>query len=126
MKNKYSLDQYLNLEAWMKDAAAHESPETNSSLISSIHTHRKRRQHEYHLSTRHLLHICLVLLFSTEITSMQCDMIHFQQKRLNKDSLELLEKMGGSFPFLSQCSNENQIQDYPGYFPALTITERGC
>ncbi|XP_019377411.1 PREDICTED: interferon epsilon-like [Gavialis gangeticus] len=56
------------------------------------------------MSTMRLLHICLILLFSTEISSQHCDLLSFQQKKLNKDSLELLEKMGGNFPF--QCFNE--------------------
>ncbi|XP_065405696.1 interferon beta-like [Chrysemys picta bellii] len=51
-----------------------------------------------------LLHVCLVLLFSTEISSRLCTMLHFQQNKVNKESLELLQKMSGNFP--SQCINE--------------------
>ncbi|KAH1168656.1 hypothetical protein KIL84_013246, partial [Mauremys mutica] len=43
-------------------------------------------------------------LFSTEILSQLCTMLHFQQKKVNKESLELLKKMSGNFP--SQCINE--------------------
>ncbi|XP_065405693.1 interferon beta-like [Chrysemys picta bellii] len=51
-----------------------------------------------------LLHVCLVLLFSTEISSRLCTMLHFQQNKVNRESLELLQKMSGNFP--SQCINE--------------------
>uniref|UniRef100_A0A8C4YQZ0 Interferon alpha n=1 Tax=Gopherus evgoodei TaxID=1825980 RepID=A0A8C4YQZ0_9SAUR len=51
-----------------------------------------------------LLHVCLMLLFSTEISSRLCTMLHFQQNKVNKESLELLQKMSGNFP--SQCINE--------------------
>uniref|UniRef100_A0A8C3RV91 Uncharacterized protein n=1 Tax=Chelydra serpentina TaxID=8475 RepID=A0A8C3RV91_CHESE len=56
------------------------------------------------MTTRCLLHVCLVLLFSTEISSRLCTMLHFQQNKVNKESLELLEKVSGNFP--SQCINE--------------------
>uniref|UniRef100_A0A8C0GWH4 Uncharacterized protein n=1 Tax=Chelonoidis abingdonii TaxID=106734 RepID=A0A8C0GWH4_CHEAB len=51
-----------------------------------------------------LLHVCLVLLFATEISSRFCTMLHFQQNTANKESLELLQKMRGNFP--SQCIHE--------------------
>uniref|UniRef100_A0A8C4WN98 Uncharacterized protein n=2 Tax=Gopherus evgoodei TaxID=1825980 RepID=A0A8C4WN98_9SAUR len=44
---------------------------------------------------------CLTLLFSIEISSQLCTMLHFQQNKVNKESLELLKKMSGIFP--SQC-----------------------
>ncbi|XP_074810216.1 interferon epsilon-like [Natator depressus] len=56
------------------------------------------------MTTRFLLHICLILLFSTEISSRLCTMLHFQQNKVNKESLELLQKRSGNFP--SQCINE--------------------
>ncbi|KAM7165568.1 interferon beta-like [Macrochelys suwanniensis] len=56
------------------------------------------------MTTRCLLHICVILLFSTEISSRLCTMLHFQQNKVNKESLELLEKVSGNFP--SQCINE--------------------
>uniref|UniRef100_A0A8C8RUM4 Uncharacterized protein n=1 Tax=Pelusios castaneus TaxID=367368 RepID=A0A8C8RUM4_9SAUR len=56
------------------------------------------------MTNRCLLHICLILLFSTEISSLHCTALYFQQNKLNQDSLELLEKMRGNFP--SQCINE--------------------
>ncbi|XP_037758999.1 interferon beta-like [Chelonia mydas] len=56
------------------------------------------------MTTRCLLHICLILLFSTEISSQLCTMLHFQQNKVNKESLELLEKVSGNLP--SQCINE--------------------
>uniref|UniRef100_A0A674INW3 Uncharacterized protein n=1 Tax=Terrapene triunguis TaxID=2587831 RepID=A0A674INW3_9SAUR len=55
-------------------------------------------------TTRCLLHACLVLLFSTEISSRLCTMLHFQQNKMNKESLELLKKRNRNFP--SQCINE--------------------
>ncbi|XP_050801396.1 interferon epsilon-like [Gopherus flavomarginatus] len=56
------------------------------------------------MTSRCLLHVCLILLFSTEISSRLCTMLHFQQNKMNKESLELLQKMSGNFP--SQCINE--------------------
>ncbi|XP_023961202.1 interferon beta-like [Chrysemys picta bellii] len=56
------------------------------------------------MTTRCLLHVCLVLLFCTEISSRLCTMLHFQQNKVNKESLELLQKMSGNFP--SKCINE--------------------
>ncbi|XP_050801398.1 interferon epsilon-like [Gopherus flavomarginatus] len=56
------------------------------------------------MTSRCLLHVCLMLLFSTEISSRLCTMLHFQQNKMNKESLELLQKMSGNFP--SQCINE--------------------
>ncbi|XP_039398733.1 interferon beta-like [Mauremys reevesii] len=56
------------------------------------------------MTTRCLLHVCFMLLFSTEISSRLCTMLHFQQNKMNKESLELLQKMSGNFP--SQCINE--------------------
>ncbi|XP_044876319.1 interferon epsilon-like [Mauremys mutica] len=53
-----------------------------------------------------LLHICLVMLFSIEISSLDCTILHFQQNKMNTESLELLSKMGGQFPL--QCLNENR------------------
>uniref|UniRef100_A0A8C8RU61 Uncharacterized protein n=1 Tax=Pelusios castaneus TaxID=367368 RepID=A0A8C8RU61_9SAUR len=51
-----------------------------------------------------LLHFSLIMLFSTEISSLHCTALYFQQNKLNQDSLELLEKMRGNIP--SQCINE--------------------
>ncbi|XP_039398736.1 interferon epsilon-like [Mauremys reevesii] len=56
------------------------------------------------MTTKCLLHVCLVLLFSAEISSRLCTVLHFQQNKMNKESLELLQKMSGNFP--SQCINE--------------------
>ncbi|KAM9138375.1 interferon beta-like [Pangshura tecta] len=56
------------------------------------------------MTARCLLHVCLMLLFSTEISAQLCTMLHFQQNKVNKESLELLQKMSGNFP--SQCINE--------------------
>uniref|UniRef100_A0A8C8RKN3 Uncharacterized protein n=1 Tax=Pelusios castaneus TaxID=367368 RepID=A0A8C8RKN3_9SAUR len=58
------------------------------------------------MATMCLLNICLVLLFSTEIYSLDCKMLHLQQNKVNMKSLELLSKMGGQFPL--QCLNENR------------------
>ncbi|XP_067409585.1 interferon beta-like [Emydura macquarii macquarii] len=54
--------------------------------------------------TRCLLLFCLVLLFSSEISCLDCNRLHVLQKKMNSESLEHLEKMGGNFPF--QCLNE--------------------
>uniref|UniRef100_A0A8C4XXP0 Uncharacterized protein n=1 Tax=Gopherus evgoodei TaxID=1825980 RepID=A0A8C4XXP0_9SAUR len=59
-------------------------------------------QHE--LAGLCLLHVCLTLLFSIEISSQLCTMLHFQQNKMNKEILELLKKMSGIFP--SQCIRE--------------------
>ncbi|KAM9138999.1 interferon beta-like [Pangshura tecta] len=56
------------------------------------------------MTTRCLLHACLVLLLSTKISFRLCTMLHVQQNKMNKESLELLQKMSGNFP--SQCINE--------------------
>ncbi|XP_067409541.1 interferon epsilon-like [Emydura macquarii macquarii] len=63
------------------------------------------------MTTMCLLHICLVLLFSTEIYSLDCNLLHFQQNKVNTESLELLNKMGGQFPL--QCLNENRNFEFP-------------
>ncbi|EMP34036.1 Interferon beta [Chelonia mydas] len=57
------------------------------------------------MTTLSFLHICLVLLFSTKTSSVDSNMLHFQQNKVNQASLQLLEKMGGQFPV--QCLNEN-------------------
>uniref|UniRef100_A0A674J9Q0 Interferon beta n=1 Tax=Terrapene triunguis TaxID=2587831 RepID=A0A674J9Q0_9SAUR len=51
-----------------------------------------------------LLQFCLMLLFSSEISCLDCNRIYVLQTRMNNESLEHLEKMGGNFPF--QCLNE--------------------
>ncbi|XP_050800206.1 interferon beta-like [Gopherus flavomarginatus] len=59
------------------------------------------------MTSRCLLHVCLILLFSNEISSRLCTMLHFQQNKVNKESLELLKKMSGNFP--SQCICERTV-----------------
>uniref|UniRef100_A0A8C3I161 Uncharacterized protein n=1 Tax=Chrysemys picta bellii TaxID=8478 RepID=A0A8C3I161_CHRPI len=54
--------------------------------------------------SRSLLQFCLMLLFSSEISCLDCNRIYVLQTRMNSESLEHLEKMGGNFPF--QCLNE--------------------
>ncbi|XP_077674167.1 interferon beta-like [Eretmochelys imbricata] len=54
--------------------------------------------------SRSLLQFCLVLLFSSEISCLDCNRLHVLQIRMNSESFERLEKMGGNFPF--QCLNE--------------------
>ncbi|XP_074984361.1 interferon beta-like [Caretta caretta] len=54
--------------------------------------------------SRSLLQFCLVLHFSSEISCLDCNRLHVLQTRMNSESLEHLEKMGGNFPF--QCLNE--------------------
>ncbi|KAM7166300.1 interferon kappa-like [Macrochelys suwanniensis] len=53
---------------------------------------------------RWLLQCCLMLLFSSEISCLDCNRIYVIETRMNSESLERLEKMGGNFPF--QCLNE--------------------
>ncbi|XP_065261991.1 interferon beta-like [Emys orbicularis] len=53
---------------------------------------------------RWLLQFCLVLLFSSEISCLDYNRIYVLQTRMNNESLEHLDKMGGNFPF--QCLNE--------------------
>ncbi|CAM2114612.1 unnamed protein product [Caretta caretta] len=54
--------------------------------------------------SRSLLQFCLVLHFSSEISCLDCNRLHVLQIRMNSESFERLEKMGGNFPF--QCLNE--------------------
>ncbi|XP_074850209.1 interferon beta-like [Carettochelys insculpta] len=56
------------------------------------------------MTSKCLLHICLLLLFSTEISAQLCTMLHFQQNKVNKESLELLEKMSRNS--IAQCLHE--------------------
>ncbi|XP_074809900.1 interferon beta-like [Natator depressus] len=54
--------------------------------------------------SRTLLQFCFVLLFSREISCLDCNRLHVLQNRMKSESFERLEKMGGNFPF--QCLNE--------------------
>ncbi|XP_074850210.1 interferon beta-like [Carettochelys insculpta] len=58
------------------------------------------------MTSRCLLHVCLLLLFSTEISSRLCTMLQFQQNKMNKESLELLEKMSRNS--IAQCLHERE------------------
>nr|UYF04965.1 interferon 1 [Pelodiscus sinensis] len=53
---------------------------------------------------RSLLPFSLMLLLSSETSCLDCNRIHVLQSKMNSESLEHLEKMGGPFPF--QCLNE--------------------
>ncbi|XP_074850936.1 interferon beta-like [Carettochelys insculpta] len=53
---------------------------------------------------RSFLHFCLMLLFSSEISCLDCRRLHVLQTKMNRKSLEHLEEMGGNFPF--QCVHE--------------------
>uniref|UniRef100_A0A8C0HE23 Uncharacterized protein n=1 Tax=Chelonoidis abingdonii TaxID=106734 RepID=A0A8C0HE23_CHEAB len=68
------------------------------------------------MTSRCLLHVCLTLLFSIEISSRLCTMFHFQQNKVNKESLELLKKMSGIFP--SQC-----IQEWTAFKPTQEVSQ---
>ncbi|XP_050800199.1 interferon beta-like [Gopherus flavomarginatus] len=57
--------------------------------------------------SRSLLQFCLMLLFSSKISCLDCNRIYVLQTRMNRESLEHLEKMGGNFPF--QCLNEKTV-----------------
>ncbi|XP_050800195.1 interferon beta-like [Gopherus flavomarginatus] len=74
------------------------------------------------MTTRCLLHVCLVLLFSTEISSRLCTMLHFQKNTVNKESLELLQKMSGNFP--SQCINERAAFKLTQNVIELSVTQK--
>ncbi|KAG6936497.1 interleukin 6 (interferon, beta 2) [Chelydra serpentina] len=76
---------------------------TLNKLESQGSPHRKRlyKHHHDHLC---FLHVCLVLLFSSEISSRLCTMLHFQENKMNKENLERLQKISRNFP--SQCINE--------------------
>uniref|UniRef100_A0A8C0HBZ3 Uncharacterized protein n=1 Tax=Chelonoidis abingdonii TaxID=106734 RepID=A0A8C0HBZ3_CHEAB len=54
-----------------------------------------------------LLQFCLMLLFSSKISCLDCNRISVLQTRMNRESLEHLEKMGGNFPF--QCLKEKTV-----------------
>ncbi|XP_073202381.1 interferon beta-like [Lepidochelys kempii] len=54
--------------------------------------------------SRSLPQFCLVLLFSSEMSCLDCNRLHVLQIRMNSESFERLEKMGGNFPF--QCLSE--------------------
>ncbi|XP_030422789.1 interferon epsilon-like [Gopherus evgoodei] len=69
-------------------------------------TSRRGRVKEDLMITMCLLHISLVMLFSTEISSLDCTILLFQQNKMNTESLELLSKIGGQFPL--RCLKENR------------------
>uniref|UniRef100_A0A8C8RUM1 Uncharacterized protein n=1 Tax=Pelusios castaneus TaxID=367368 RepID=A0A8C8RUM1_9SAUR len=56
------------------------------------------------MTNRSLLQLCLLGLLSREISCLDCDRLHVLQRKMNSQSLEHLEKLGGNFPL--QCLNE--------------------
>ncbi|XP_030422801.1 interferon epsilon-like [Gopherus evgoodei] len=74
------------------------------------------------MTTRCLLNVCLVLLFSTEISSRLCTMLHFQKNTVNKESLELLKKMSRNFP--SQCINKRAAFKLTQNVTELSVTQK--
>ncbi|XP_073199283.1 interferon epsilon-like [Lepidochelys kempii] len=84
-----------------KDTADDVGPSRNSSLKVP---HKEKDCFDIFVTTRCVPRVCLVLLFFTEISSRLCTMLHFQQNKMNKESLEHLKKMSGKFP--SQGINE--------------------
>uniref|UniRef100_A0A674K0U8 Interferon kappa n=1 Tax=Terrapene triunguis TaxID=2587831 RepID=A0A674K0U8_9SAUR len=90
------------------------------NLLTSIKKESRKTKEDL-MITMCLLHICLVMLFSIEISSLDCTMLHFQQNKMNMESLELLSKMGGQFPL--QCLNENRNFRLPQKFLKLRQKE---
>ncbi|XP_039399574.1 interferon beta-like [Mauremys reevesii] len=58
-----------------------------------------------------LWQICLVLLCSAGIMSLDCNLLRHQQSRFNWDSLQLLQNMGGKFPL--ECLEDNTAFQFP-------------
>ncbi|NXI40538.1 IFNA2 protein, partial [Galbula dea] len=58
-----------------------------------------------------LLQIGLMLLYTTTISSLQCHHLHLQQRKMVKNSLQLLDKMGNKFP--QHCLREKMSFRFP-------------
>ncbi|NWW71057.1 IFNW1 protein, partial [Climacteris rufus] len=65
-----------------------------------------------------LIQIGLILLCTTAISSLQCNHIPLQQRKVIENSLQLLDKMGKKFP--QQCLREKM----PFRFPARVLQPR--
>ncbi|XP_053887803.1 interferon beta-like [Malaclemys terrapin pileata] len=58
-----------------------------------------------------LWQICLVLLFSAGVMSMDCNLLRHQQSKFNWYSLQLLQNMGGKFPL--KCLEDKTAFQFP-------------
>ncbi|NXI49891.1 IFNA2 protein, partial [Chloroceryle aenea] len=58
-----------------------------------------------------LIQICLILLCTTTISSLQCNHLPQQQRKVIEKSLKLLDKMGKRFP--QQCLREKTFFRFP-------------
>ncbi|XP_026722065.1 interferon kappa-like [Athene cunicularia] len=58
-----------------------------------------------------LIQIGLILLCTTTISSLQCNHLPLQQRKVIKNSLQLLDKMGNKFP--RQCLREKMSFRFP-------------
>uniref|UniRef100_A0A8C4Y0R2 Uncharacterized protein n=1 Tax=Gopherus evgoodei TaxID=1825980 RepID=A0A8C4Y0R2_9SAUR len=55
--------------------------------------------------------MCLVLLFSAGVMSLDCNLLHRQQSKFNWYSLQLLQNMGGKFPL--ECLGDKTAFHFP-------------
>ncbi|NXL66866.1 IFNA2 protein, partial [Chordeiles acutipennis] len=58
-----------------------------------------------------LIQIGLILLYTTTISSLQCNHLPLQQRKVIENSLQLLDKMGKKFP--QQCLREKMFFRFP-------------
>ncbi|NXV74471.1 IFNE protein, partial [Atlantisia rogersi] len=58
-----------------------------------------------------LIQICLIMLCTTTISSLQCNHLPLQQRKVIENSLQLLDKMGEKFP--QQCLRERVSFRFP-------------
>ncbi|XP_032635750.1 interferon kappa-like [Chelonoidis abingdonii] len=58
-----------------------------------------------------LWQMCLVLLFSAGVMSLDCNLLHRQQSKFNWLSLQLLQNMGGKFPL--ECLGDRTAFHFP-------------
>ncbi|KAF1499604.1 Interferon alpha-2, partial [Megadyptes antipodes antipodes] len=63
------------------------------------------------MNTLGLTQIGLIILCTTTISSLQCNHLHLQQRKLIENSLQLLDKMGEKFP--QQCLKEKMSFRFP-------------
>ncbi|XP_010006740.1 PREDICTED: interferon epsilon-like [Chaetura pelagica] len=58
-----------------------------------------------------LIQVGLILLSTTTISSLQCNHLQLQQRKVIENSLQLLDKMGKTFP--QQCLREKMSFSFP-------------
>ncbi|KAM6230694.1 interferon epsilon-like [Porphyrio hochstetteri] len=64
------------------------------------------------MNTFGLIQIGLIMLCTTTISSLQCNHLPLQQRKVIENSLQLLDKMGEKFP--QQCLREKVSFRFPG------------